>query len=135
MAKRFATPAWAPPGAADRSTRDRRRDAVSGADRSDSKTCPKARDMQISASEPPRAPMTTGATPAAPPNPVIPDPRRNVPANIFSTFDAAQKAQAARVSSYLSSLQTLVEISSRSGRRQQDKGDFYIRSRQGAFRI
>ncbi|MDP3693995.1 MAG: outer membrane lipoprotein carrier protein LolA, partial [Bradyrhizobium sp.] len=70
------------------------------------KPAPKGRDVQISASEPPRAPMTTGATQTAPPNPVIPDPRRNVPANIFGTFDADQKAQAARVSSYLSSLQT-----------------------------
>jgi len=71
------------------------------------KPAPKARDggMQMSAQD--KAPMTTGAT-QAPPNPVIPDPRRNTPANIFATFDANQKAQAARVSSYLSSLQTLV---------------------------
>ena len=44
-----------------------------------------------------KGPTTTGAT-QAPPNPVIPDPRRNVPANIFQTFDANQKAQAAKVS-------------------------------------
>src|SRR5512138_951330 len=53
-----------------------------------------------------KAPTTTGAT-QTPPNPVIPDPRRNVPANIFATFDANQKAQAGKVSSYLSSLQQL----------------------------
>jgi outer membrane lipoprotein-sorting protein len=70
------------------------------------KPAPKGRDMQISASEP--RPPTTRSSPTAPPNPVIPDPRRNAPANIFATFDAAQKAQAAKVSSYLSSLQTLV---------------------------
>jgi len=52
--------------------------------------------------------VTTGTTPASPPTPVIPDPRRNMPVNVFGTFDANQKAQAARVSAYLSSLQTLV---------------------------
>src|ERR1700754_89959 len=54
-----------------------------------------------------KAPLTTAATSAVP-DPIIPDPRRNVPANIFATFDANQKAQAAKVSAYLSSLQTLV---------------------------
>jgi len=72
------------------------------------KPAPKARDMQMSASDPQRGPAITGTTPAAIPNPVIPDPRRNLPVNIFSTFDANQKAEAARVSAYLSSLQTLV---------------------------
>jgi outer membrane lipoprotein-sorting protein len=91
------------------------------------KPAPKARDMQISASEPPRPPLTTGATRTAPPNPVIPDPRRNVPANIFATFDATQKAQAARVSSYLSSLQTLVGNFVQVGPDgSKTKGDFYI---------
>lgn len=91
------------------------------------KPAPKARDMQMSASEPPRPPMTTGATPAAAPNPVIPDPRRNVPANIFGTFDAAQKAQAAKVSSYLSSLNTLVGNFVQVGPDgSKTKGDFYI---------
>ena len=99
------------------------------------KPAPKARDMQISASEPQRAPMTTpqrapmttGATPAVPPNPVIPDPRRNVPANIFATFDATQKAQAAKVSAYLSSLQTLVGNFVQVGPDgSKIKGDFYI---------
>jgi outer membrane lipoprotein-sorting protein len=104
------------------------------------KPAPKGRDVQISASEPargssttgatpaaPRAPATTGATQAAPPNPVIPDPRRNLPANIFATFDATQKAQAARISSYLSSLQTLsgnfVQVGPDGSK---TKGDFYI---------
>jgi outer membrane lipoprotein-sorting protein len=88
---------------------------------------PKARDnpqTQMSASE--RAPLTTGAT-QAPPNPVIPDPRRNQPASIFATFDANQKAQAAKVSSYLSSLQTLsgnfVQVGPDGSK---TKGDFYI---------
>jgi outer membrane lipoprotein-sorting protein len=73
------------------------------------KPAPRARDrVQMSASEQQKAPMTTGATTATPPDPVIPDPRRNVPASIFASFDANQKAQAAKVSTYLSSLQTLV---------------------------
>jgi outer membrane lipoprotein-sorting protein len=89
------------------------------------KPAPKARDMRMSASDPQKAPMTTGTTPA--PEPVIPDPRRNVPASIFATFDANQKAQAARVSSYLSSLQTLagnfVQVGPDGSK---TKGDFYI---------
>jgi outer membrane lipoprotein-sorting protein len=90
---------------------------------------PKGRDaVRMSASDPQRGPMTTGTTPAAPPpNPVIPDPRRNLPANIFATFDASQKAQAARVSSYLSSLQTLVGNFVQVGPDgSKTKGDFYI---------
>jgi outer membrane lipoprotein-sorting protein len=93
------------------------------------KPAPKARDIQrniqMSASE--RGPMTTGTTPAPPPDPVIPDPHRNLPVNIFATFDANQKAQAARVSSYLSSLQTLVGNFVQVGPDgSKTKGDFYI---------
>jgi outer membrane lipoprotein-sorting protein len=70
------------------------------------KRAPKARDnTQMSASD--KSPATT-ATTTKPPEPFIPDPRRNVPANLFSSFDANQKAQAAKVSNYLSSLNTLV---------------------------
>jgi outer membrane lipoprotein-sorting protein len=89
------------------------------------KAAPKARDgVQMSAQD--KAPSTTGAT-QAPPNPVIPDPRRNTPANIFATFDANQKAQAAKVSSYLSSLQTLVGNFVQVGPDgSKTKGDFYI---------
>ena len=92
------------------------------------KPAPKARDgVQIGASDAQKGPMTTGATPAGPPNPVIPDPKRNLPANIFASFDAAQKAQAAKVSSYLSSLQTLagnfVQVGPDGSK---TKGDFYI---------
>ena len=92
------------------------------------KPAPKGRDgVQISASDPQKGPVTTGATPAAAPNPVIPDPRRNLPANIFATFDANQKAQAAKVSSYLSSLQTLVGNFVQVGPDgTKTKGDFYI---------
>jgi outer membrane lipoprotein-sorting protein len=91
------------------------------------KPAPKGRDgTQMSAQEQ-RGPMTTGATQQTPPTPVIPDPRRNVPANIFATFDANQKAQAARISSYLSSLQTLsgsfVQVGPDGSK---TKGDFYI---------
>jgi outer membrane lipoprotein-sorting protein len=92
------------------------------------KPAPKDRGpMLMSASEPQRAPMTTGATLAKPPEPVIPNPRRNVPNNIFSSFDANQKAQATRVSAYLSSLQTLVGNFVQVGPDgSRSKGDFYI---------
>ncbi|WOH81852.1 outer membrane lipoprotein carrier protein LolA [Bradyrhizobium sp. BEA-2-5] len=73
-----------------------------------------------------KGPTTTGAT-QAPPNPVIPDPRRNVPTSIFQTFDANQKAQAAKVSAYLSSLQTLVGNFVQVGPDgSKTQGDFYI---------
>src|SRR5882672_8828933 len=68
------------------------------------KPAPKGRDgTQLSAQDPQKGPAVTGTT-QAPRNPVIPDRRRNVPANLFASFDANQKAQAAKVSSYLSSL-------------------------------
>jgi len=89
------------------------------------KPAPKGRDVQMSASDAQRGPATTGTT--KPPDPVIPDPRRNVPANIFATFDANQKAQAARVSTYLSSLSTLVGNFVQVGPDgSKTKGDFYI---------
>src|SRR5258708_32259132 len=71
------------------------------------KPAPKGRSsVQMSASDPQKAPMTTGAT-AAVPDPVIPHARRHVPASIFSSFDAHQNAQAARMSGFLSSPDTL----------------------------
>lgn len=91
------------------------------------KPAPKARDggVQMSAQDSQKPAATRAAQP--PPNPVIPNPNRNVPANIFATFDANQKAQAAKVSSYLSSLQTLVgnfvQVASDGSK---TKGDFYI---------
>jgi outer membrane lipoprotein-sorting protein len=91
------------------------------------KPAPKGRDGTQMSDTMKGGPVTTGATAAAPPNPVIPDPRRNVPANIFATFDANQKAQAAKVSSYLSSLQTLVGNFVQVGPDgTKTKGDFYI---------
>jgi outer membrane lipoprotein-sorting protein len=92
------------------------------------KPAPKARErVQIGASDQQKAPVTTGATSATPPDPVIPDPRRNTPANIFSSFDSNQKAQAAKVSAYLSSLQTLVGNFVQVGPDgSKAKGDFYI---------
>jgi outer membrane lipoprotein-sorting protein len=90
------------------------------------KPAPKARDGSVQMSAQDKAPTTTGAT-QTPPNPVIPDPNRNVPANVFATFDSNQKAQAARVSSYLSSLQTLVGNFVQVGPDgSKTKGDFYI---------
>ena len=89
------------------------------------KTAPKSRDSQLSASD--RGPTTTGATNQPAPEPIIPDPRRNVPANIFATFDANQKAQAAKVSAYLSSLSTLVGNFVQVGPDgSKTKGEFYI---------
>jgi outer membrane lipoprotein-sorting protein len=91
------------------------------------KPAPKARDnMQMSGDA--RAPLTTGATRVTtPPEPVIPDPHRNVPTSIFASFDANQKAQAAKVSNYLSSLQSLagnfVQVGPDGSK---TKGDFYI---------
>jgi outer membrane lipoprotein-sorting protein len=92
------------------------------------KPAPRRRDrIEMSASDAPRAPMTTGTTTVTPPDPVIPDRRRNAPANIFATFDANQKAQAAKVSAYLSSLQTLVGNFVQVGPDgSKTKGDFYI---------
>src|SRR5271154_4957262 len=91
------------------------------------KPAPKSRNIVMSASDAARGPITTGATQAQPPEPVIPDPRRNVPVNIFASFDAGQKAQAAKVSAYLSSLQTLVGNFVQVGPDgSKTKGDFYI---------
>ena len=89
------------------------------------KPAPKGRDgVQMSAQDSQKGANRGTQTP---PNPVIPDPNRNVPANIFASFDANQKAQAARVSTYLSSLQTLVgnfvQVASDGSK---TKGDFYI---------
>ena len=87
------------------------------------KPAPKARSaMQLSAD----SKLTTGST-QAPPDPIIPDPHRNVPTNIFATFDDKQKAEAAKVSAYLSSLQTLVGNFVQVGPDgSKTKGDFYI---------
>lgn len=67
---------------------------------------PKARgNIQLVASEPRQmTPSPPAPRAQTPPNPVIPDPRRNVPASIFRSFDADQKAAAGRVSAYLSAL-------------------------------
>src|SRR4051812_2207891 len=91
------------------------------------KPAPKGRDgTQMSAQDTQKGPAVTGTT-QTPPNPVIPDPRRNVPANLFASFDANQKAQAAKVSSYLSSLQTLVgNFVQVAADGSKTKGDFYI---------
>src|SRR6266702_1238262 len=92
------------------------------------KPAPKGRDggVQMSAQDSQKGTTANRAT-QTPPNPIIPDPNRNVPTNIFATFDANQTAQAARVSSYLSSLQTLVgnfvQVASDGSK---TKGDFYI---------
>jgi outer membrane lipoprotein-sorting protein len=86
---------------------------------------PKGRDgMSMTA----RSPATTGTTAVeTPPEPVIPDPHRNLPTTLFTNFDANQKAQAARISNYLSSLQTLVGNFVQVGPDgTKTRGDFYI---------
>ena len=102
------------------------------------KPAPKARERDNAQNQMPPAEkqITTGTTQQQPPpTPVIPDPRRNVPANIFATFDANQKAQAGKVSSYLSSLQQLsgnfVQVGPDGTK---TKGDFYI-SKPGKVRF
>ena len=100
------------------------------------KPAPKARDggVQMSAQDSQKG-ATTSRTPQPPPNPIIPNPNRNVPANIFATFDANQKAQAAKVSSYLSSLQTLVGNFVQVGPDgSKTQGDFYIQ-KPGKMRV
>src|SRR6201987_3065681 len=91
------------------------------------KPAPKSRDhTRLSASERQKRSLPTTGT-ATPPEPVIPDPRRNVPTNIFASFDANQKAQAAKVSNYLRSLQTLVGNFVQVGPDgTKTTGDFYI---------
>jgi len=84
-------------------------------------------NTQLSASEAQKRPSLTTGSSSVPPEPYIPDPRRNVPTNIFASFDANQKAQAAKVSNYLSSLQTLVGNFVQVGPDgTKTKGDFYI---------
>ncbi|MGP9813037.1 outer membrane lipoprotein carrier protein LolA [Rhodopseudomonas sp. NSM] len=100
------------------------------------KPSPRGGERLISAAEPNRPQRPPPQQPAAPPpvaklttppEPVIPDPRRNVPASIFTTFDAKQKADAAKVSAYLSSLSTLVGNFVQVGPDgTRLKGDFYI---------
>jgi len=84
--------------------------------------------IQLSASEPrPVPPGLVGSPAAAVPTPVIPDPRRNAPASIFTSFDANQKAQVGRVSAYLSSINSLVGNFVQVGPDgSRSKGDFYI---------
>ena len=95
------------------------------------KPAPKGRDnTQLSAWERQKRSRPTTGT-ATPPEPVIPDPRRNVPTNIFTnifaSLDANQKAQAAKVSNYLRSLQTLAGNFVQVGPDgTKTKGDFYI---------
>jgi len=87
------------------------------------KPAPKGRDVQLSASEGQKGAMAATQIP----NPVIPDPRRNVPTTLFATFDDKQKAQAARISNYLSSLQNVVGNFVQVGPDgSKTKGEFYI---------
>src|ERR1700716_832708 len=91
------------------------------------KPAPKARDGGAQMSAQDKA-MNTGTT-QTPPTRVLRDRPQNPPANIFASFDATQKAQAAKVSSYLSSLQTLVGNFIQVGPDgSTTKGDLYIQN-------
>jgi outer membrane lipoprotein-sorting protein len=65
---------------------------------------PKARDAVSTVRPVASAPVAAATTP---PVPVIPDPRNRAPSNIFTSFDANQRAQTAKISAYLSALQNL----------------------------
>jgi outer membrane lipoprotein-sorting protein len=87
------------------------------------KAAPKVRD---GAADGQKGPLTTGAM-TAPPTPFIPETHRNLPLSIFASFDDRQKAQAAKISSYLSSLQTLIGSFVQVGPDgTKTKGQFYI---------
>ncbi|MGH6681398.1 MAG: outer-membrane lipoprotein carrier protein LolA, partial [Bradyrhizobium sp.] len=74
-----------------------------------------------------RSPLTTATTSVLPPDPIIPDPNRSVPVDAFPTFNAKQKAEAAKVSAWLSSVQTLVGNFIQVGPDgTKTKGEFYI---------
>jgi len=74
-------------------------------------------------------PMPIASKPAtqSAPTPIIPDPRKRAAGGLFISFDAKQRAEAAKVSAYLSSLQTLVgqfvQIGPDGSR---STGDFYM---------
>ena len=89
------------------------------------KPAPKGRDgVQMSAQDSQKG---TNRASQTPPNPVIPDPRRNIPTTLFATFDDKQKAQAAKISTYLSSLQTVVGNFVQVGPDgTKTRGEFYI---------
>ena len=54
------------------------------------------------------AAQATAPKQTTPPDPIIPDPRKRPAGGLFISFDAKQKAEAAKISSYLSSVQTMV---------------------------
>lgn len=68
---------------------------------------PKSRDAGRVVTPELRPVASVPANSQTPPTPIIPDPRNRAPASIFTTFDANQRAQAAKISAYLSSLQNL----------------------------
>jgi len=88
------------------------------------KATPKARSGAQSSPDGRKGPITTGSS-RTPADPIIPYPRPNV--GFFQTFNDNQKAQAAKVSAYLSSLQTLVgKFVQRAPDGSRTTGDFYI---------
>ncbi len=88
---------------------------------------PKARDAGRAMPPDLRPVASVPAANSTPPTPIIPDPRNRAPSSIFTTFDANQRAQAAKISAYLSSLQNLsgnfVQVGPDGSR---STGSFYI---------
>ncbi|MGB3445614.1 MAG: outer-membrane lipoprotein carrier protein LolA [Xanthobacteraceae bacterium] len=74
------------------------------------KPAPTVRDGSVVVAQAGKPPAAGKPAPTAitPPNPIIPDPRKRAAGGLFTSFDAKQRAEAAKVSAYLSSLQTLV---------------------------
>jgi outer membrane lipoprotein-sorting protein len=68
---------------------------------------PKAREAARNSLNTVRPVASAPAATTAPPVPIIPDPRNRPETSIFMSFDSNQRAQAARISSYLSALQNL----------------------------
>lgn len=77
----------------------------------------------------PKSSVTQAAAPkqTTPPEPVIPDPRKRPSGGLFTSFDAKQKAEAAKASAYLSSIQVMsgnfVQVGPDGSR---TTGDFYM---------
>jgi outer membrane lipoprotein-sorting protein len=84
---------------------------------------------EAAAAPPPRslAPPPVTAGQQAIPTPIIPDPRKRQPANIFATFSPDERALIGRIGKYLSAVQTMmgnfVQVGPDGGR---TTGDFYM---------
>lgn len=69
---------------------------------------PRPRDANAVVAQAGKPVPVAGKPAAAAPTPIIPDPRKRAAGGLFTSFDGKQRAEAAKVSAYLSSMQTLV---------------------------